>query len=299
VSAGRQTAELLLRVAEERLERAVHGHDRAVCSEQHRRRRRRLEHRSEALLALAQQRHRRKRAVRERKRRDQDGKKPRVEDREGAHGDPEAREDELDPEARRREQPARAEAVAPAESKHRREEAVIDEDECDHGRETRKCEASIAGAADRLGREPRCEAAQRIVRDVEEADVPRVPAVDPLRDHHRHDDPEHEWCGQDERSRDDEGRGGVQAVVPADRDPEDGRDGGEGEDDREDGPLVARRRLREAGDGGDGDESQRLGQTGVEGRRSGQLAHTPGLPAHLFGHCWNAHLLPHLVKVTG
>ena len=290
--------QLRLGVAEHRLRRPVRGEDAAVPVEEHDRGRSCGEHRPEALLALAQQRHRRERAVSEGERGDQDRQDPRVEHRERADRDPEPGEDELHRQAGRGEEPALAKAVAAAEPQHHGQEQVVDRDEHDCGGEARGGKAVIAVDPDEIGGEPGRQGAQQVVGDVEQPDVPGVAIADPL----RHDDREHERDEQrrreHERAGDDERGRRVEAVVAADGNAEQRREGGERQQDRRLPPFVARGdALAQRGDGGD--ECERLDQRRVDGRRSGQPAHPPGLPACLIRHCWDAHLLPHLVKVTG
>ena len=129
---------------------------------------------------------------------------------------PESRDHVLDPEAGRREKPGFAEAVPAAEPQHDCEQNMVDDDE-DAGRnQAGEREAEIAVLADRLDREPRREAAEREVRDVERLDVPRVAVADRERGvqcEHECDDEERR---QHERAGDHERRRGVEAVVPAD-----------------------------------------------------------------------------------
>ena len=235
--------------------------------------------------------------MRERKRGDQHRQQPGVEERERAHGDPEASEDELHRETRCGEEPALAEGVAPPEPQHHGEEGVVDGDEDDGGCHACGGEAEVAVGADELDGQPRRERAQHVVAEVEKADVPGVAVADPL----RHDEREHErdeqGGRQHERSRDDERRRGMEAVISADRDAEQRCNGGERQQDRRLPPFVARRDPRAQRRHG-GDQRADLDQGRVGGRPGRQSANQPGLPAGRIRNCWDAHLLLHLAKVT-
>jgi hypothetical protein len=102
---------------------------------------------------------------------------------------------------------------------------------------------------------------------------------------------------QHKRSGDHERRRGVEAVVPADGDAEQRRDGGEREQDRECQPLVLRRRVSCDGDSRR-DEGGKRDEGGVCGRCGRQAANSPRLPSPVSYNCWDAHLLPHLCLVT-
>ena len=201
----------------------------------------------------------------ERERCEHNGDEPRIDRDERGDRDPERRDHEFDPEPGRREKPGFAEAVPAAEPQHDGEQDVVDDDE-DAGRDQAgEREAEIAGLADQLDCEPRREAAEREVRDVERLDVPRVAIADRERsvqcEHECHD----EKRRQHERSGDHERRRGVEAVVPADGDAEQRRDGGERKQDRERQPLVLRRRVSRDGDSRR-DEGGKRDDGGVRGR---------------------------------
>ena len=256
---GMREQRLVVLVPEQRESRAVRGHDLAADAEEHRRRRRRLEHRPEAFLGLAQQRGGRERAVGQGEWCDHGRKKPRVADRERADREPERGDDELDAEAGGREEPGLADAVPAAEPQHDGKQDVVDADEDDGRSQAGQREAEITVLADRVDGEPGRETAERDVRDVERLDVPRVAVADRERDVQRDHERDDEERRQDERSGDHERRPGVDAVVPADGDAEEGRDRGERKQDRERPPLGLRRRVSCDGnsrrdDGGKGDD---------------------------------------------
>ena len=174
VVAGRQPAELLLGVAQERFERAVHGHHRAVDADEQHRGRCGLEHRPEPLLALAQERHGRERAVPQDERRDQGRQEPGIELGECSDGHAEPCEHELDPETGRREEAALAERVPAAQPEHDREQHVVDGDEDGCGEQSGEGERGVSVCADRVRHGPGAESAERVVREIEALDVPRV-----------------------------------------------------------------------------------------------------------------------------
>ena len=221
-------------------------------------------------------------------RREDDGDEPRVHGGERTDRDAESRDDVLDPEAGGREKPGFAEAVPAAEPQHHCEQDMVDDDE-DAGRnQAGQREAEIALLAERLDGEPRREAAEREVRDVERLDVPRVAVADRERSVQCENEYDDEERRQHERAGDHERRRGVEAVVPADGDAEQRRDGGERKQDRERQPLVLRRRVSCDGDGRR-DESGKGDDGRVGGGRGRQAAHSPGLPPPVSCNCWDAH----------
>jgi hypothetical protein len=92
---------------------------------------------------------------------------------------------------------------------------------------------------------------------------------------------------QHKRSGDHERRRGVEAVVPADGDAEQRRDGGEREQDRERQPLVLRRRVSRDDDSCR-DESGKGDDGCIGGGRGRQAADSPRLPT-VSCNCWDAH----------
>ena len=194
--------------------------------------------------------------------------------------------------------PVSAEAVPAAEPQHHGQERVVDEHERECCGEARGGEAEVGVGADEVDGEPGREGAQQVVGEIEEPDVPGVAFADPLWNDHRDCERDEKRRRKHERAGDDECRRRVQAVVAPDRDAEERRDCRKREQDCRLPPLVRRRdALAQRGSGSH--EREYLDQGGVRGRCSRQPAYPPRLPARLLCHCWNAHLLPHLVKVTG
>ena len=282
----------LARVAQQLLRRGVGGHDAPVEADQHRRHRGRLEHRTEPLLALAQERDGRQGAVREQERRDQHRYEPRVRLDEAGDRHPEDGDDEVDAEAQRREEAALAERVSAREQQHHREQHMVDGHEDGRRGDSGHREREVTLVDERLRNAPGAERAQHVVRDIEALQVPLAALLHPRRDVQEHGHSDDERRRQDERARDDEGRTGVEAVVPADADREERGERGEREEDREGDPVRARRRDgRHTGDGGGRDRGQGDGDAVDRGTRR-QPAHAPGLPADLVCNRRNAHL-PH------
>ena len=140
---------------------------------------------------------------------------------EGGERHAEDREHEVDREALEREHPRLAERVVAPELEDDAEEDVVDGDPDDAGCEPGDGEARAAvrdhaGAVhlDHVSSPPRRERVQRVVRDVEALDRPRVPFLQPLRDR-LHERDQHEQLGrQEQRRRDDEDDRGVVHRVP-------------------------------------------------------------------------------------
>jgi hypothetical protein len=84
---------------------------------------------------------------------------------------------------------------------------------------------------------------------------------------HSEDEPDEENRGQDEGAGDDESRPRVERMVSAHRDAEARRQGCEGEEQRERGPLHSRRRVAEGRCHGGRERPERDGG-GVERRPS-------------------------------
>ena len=184
------------------------------------------------------------------------GHQPGIRDRESADREPEPGDHELDAQARGGEEPGLADAVPAAEVQHDPQQEVIDEDEDPRRSQARKSEAELAVLTDRVDREPGRKAAEGEVRDVERLDVPRVAVADRERDVERdHEGHDEEWR-QDERTRDDEGRPGMKAVVPADRDAEQRCDRGERKQDGKGPPLGRGGRISENCEGGRDDRGK-------------------------------------------
>ena len=90
---------------------------------------------------------------------------------------------ELDPEPVAEKSPLSRNAVPAAEPQHDREQDVVDADE-DGGREPGRPARSGASPSwpDRIDNDPGRETAERVVREVERLDVPRVAVADRERD---------------------------------------------------------------------------------------------------------------------
>ena len=158
---------------------------------------------------------------------------------------------------------------------------MVDRDEHDCGGQARGGEAVVAVDPDEIGGEPGRQGAQQVVGDVEQPDVPGVAVADPLRDDDREHERDEQRRREHERAGDDERGRRVEAVVAADGDAEQRREGGERQQDRRLPPLVARGdALAQRGDGGD--ERERLDHRRVDGRRQravGAPAGTASPPA--------------------
>ena len=163
--------------------------------------------------------------------RDRGEDQPRVPLPERGERDADDREDQVDRDALDREQPRGAERVAAAELEDDRDENVVDGDERHRGGEPgdRKARVRVRDQpAGMVGDQRRCpprrERVERVVRDVEDLDRPRIALLQPLRDG-LHERNQHEQLGrQQQRRRDEEHRGRVVHVVPRRLDREQVRD---------------------------------------------------------------------------
>ena len=208
-----------------------------------------------------------------------------------AERDPEADEHELDRKPCGGEEAALAEAVAAAEPQHQGEQCVVDGDERDRRRDAGSRKAEVVGRADRLDDEPGGKCAEDVVGEIEEVDVPRVAPAHDLRDMQCRHEGEQPQRVEDERARDDEGRPGVQAVVTADRDAEERRDGRQRQEQCKRGPVVVAGtvdgdRRRRGGECRDADRRRRKERrSGAGGARAGSATR---LVRPLLGRCSSA-----------
>ena len=146
---------------------------------------------------------------------------PRVPVPERRERDAEDRQHEVDRDALGAEEPRLPEGVVAAELQDRRDEHVIDPDEDDAGGEPRDGEPQMrardqaaAVEADQVGDAPRGERVERVVRDVEDLDRPRVALLQPLGDR-LHERDEHDQLRREEqRGGDEEHDGRVVHEVP-------------------------------------------------------------------------------------
>ena len=116
--------------------------------------------------------------------------------------DAEDREHDVDRDALGPEEAGLPEAVAPAELEDDRDENVVHGDERDRGRQTGECEARVrvrddarAVPRDQVGDPPRRERVERVIRDVEALDGPRVALLQPLGDG-LHERDQHDQLGR-------------------------------------------------------------------------------------------------------
>ena len=193
---------------------------------------------------------------------------PRVPVPERGQRDAENREHEVDRHALDAKEAALAEVVAAAELEDHREDDVVQRDEDDAGGEPGDGEARVrirdracCAIVDEVCRPPRRQSVQRVVRDVEALDRPRVALLQPLRNR-LHERDQHDQLGRkQERRCDEKDDRGVVHLVPRRLDRERVRDRGRnGEHDERDPAVVhvrdAEIELAGGRDGGDGENRE-------------------------------------------
>lgn len=233
----------------------------------------------------------------EHERRDQRGEEPRVQLGEGADGDSQTGEDELDSKPGRGEQAAFAERVPAGEPQHDREQSVVDDDEDDRGEQAGQGKRGVAGCADGSRDRPGTESAEHVVREVEAPDVPGSLVARPQWHVQGDDERDEQHRRQDEGARDDERGTRVEAVIPADRDAKARGQGREREEQRKGHPLGPRRRAPDRRCGGGGERSE-AGGGGIGGCAPRQPTETTRVPPGSLRTRWEAAQLPHVVKST-
>ena len=182
-----------------------------------------------------------------------------------------------------------------SEPQHDREQRVVDADEDRGCEQSGQRKRGVVAGTDSSGDDPGTESAERVVREVEDLDVPGgLIGSRPQRQMEREDESDDQCRRQHERAGDDERGPGMKAVISADRDAKARGEGCERKQQRERHPLGPRRCGADHRGGRSHHRSEADGGR-VGGRVPRQRTEASRPPPGWLGHRLCA--LPHLVTV--